>query len=369
LRFHLHADDPSQWLRQSAVDAFPVEAGWVADLLRSGGLAKSTSKRYLSVFISFVNWYVVYGLVLMGGLPMEWADETVWLIWLAWMGKFYAFSSIRTAIFGISHHYGLKFGFNPFKSNKNGQPLHYTRFHRALKQVKRDKVSRGRPPKYSLTKFELLKLKQQFDLSKWDDILIWAILTVGVSCLLRWSEITLVNSDYDKLLRRGDYACEGSRNSLFLRDTKTKMFGDSMTVTFSTDGSEVCPKTALKNWLDLRPSTSQWLFCRKDGKPVKATWVQGILKEKLSSIGCSSDNLMSGISLRKGGALTMALCGVPDRVIQVYGRWKSNAYRVYITMTQHEKSFWRSMVTSQVLKGKPSLKYSYAQLEERVLSC
>jgi hypothetical protein len=305
----------------------------------------------------------------MGGLPMEWADETAWLIWLAYLSKFYAFSSIRTAIFGISHHYELKFGFNPFRSDKNGQPLQRARFRRALRQVKRDKVKLGRPPKYSLTKFELLELKQTFDLSKQDDILIWAILTVGVTCLLRWSEITLVNSDYDKVLQRSDYMSEGSNHSLFLRDTKTKMFGDNMTVSFSADSSDVCPQAAIRAWLKLRPIDSQWLFCRKDGRPVKATWVQDILKEKLSSIGRCSDKWVSGISLRKGGALTMALCGVPDRVIQVYGRWKSNAYRVYLTMTQHEKSFWGSMVSNQVLKGKPCLKFSYDQLEKRVLSC
>ena len=63
----------------------------------------------------------------------------------------------------------------------------------------------------------------------------------------------------------------------------------------------------------------------------------------------------------------MALCGVPDRVIQVYGRWKSNAYRVYIDMTSQEKTLWSRVVQRHILQGGPSVDISPNVLRQRVI--
>ncbi len=161
------------------MEAFPVEAEWVNHLLRNGGLALSTSKRYMSAFLSFVQWYSVYGFIIMGGLDMEWSNESVWLMWLGWMSKFRAFSTIRSSIFAIKHHFEVRFGFDPFKSNYEGRVVNYARFRRALRQVKRDSIGKNRPPKFSLTKFVLLKLVALFALDVYDDVLVWSILCLG----------------------------------------------------------------------------------------------------------------------------------------------------------------------------------------------
>ena len=194
------------WLRPGVSDSFPVIAGWVGELLSSGGLAVATDKRYASVFLAFVNWYVLMGMEIMGGKGMEFADESLWLMWLAWMSKFYTYNTIRACMFGIKHHFGLKFGFDPFRFNFHNIPIPMVRFRRALRQVKRDNAGRGYKPKFSLTKFILTKLRKCFDMKKHDDVLLWAIICVGVSCLLRWSEITLANSNYEKLLRFNDFS-------------------------------------------------------------------------------------------------------------------------------------------------------------------
>ena len=348
------------------MEAFPVEAGWVNHLLRSGGLAKSTSSKYISAFLSFVQWYSVYGFVVMGGLSMEWSDESVWLLWLGWMSQFRAYSTIRSSIFGIKHHFELRFGFNPFKSNCQGHTVNLVRFRRALRQVKRDSVSKGKLDKFSLTKFVMLKLYNLFDFGDFDDVLVWAIMSLGVTCLLRWSEVTLVNSDYDKLLKHTDLVTWGDEGILHLRDTKTKLFGDSMSVNLVRDKSKTCAMDSLDEWFACKPK-SKWLFCHRDGSPVKATWVQAIIKKKLQLIGCCKDS--GPISLRKGGALTLASCGVPDRVIQVIGRWKSDAYRVYIDITLEEKAHWHAVVVDKLEKGEPSCSVSSADMERKKMSC
>ena len=348
--------------------AHPVIAGWVGELLSTGGLAESTDKRYLSAFISFVHWYTIIGLSIMGNKSMEHADESLWLMWLAWMSKFYVFSSIRSAIFGIKHNFGLNFGFDPFKYDLLGSPRPMLRFRRALRQVKRNSVGNNRPPKFSLTKFTLLKLAKVFDFNDQYEVLIWAILTVGVSCLLRWSEITLANGGKSKLLLSSDFAFTGKdMGTLHLKDTKTKNFGDSMVVSFQKDGSACCPHEAMCRWLKFRNKKSKWLFCLEDGKPIKSSAVQKLLKDKLLSLNLCESLWISGVSLRKGGALTMALCGVPDRVIQAYGRWKSNAYRVYIDMTTFEKQQWNDVVRRHVMDGEPSVSFTSKKLQRRIV--
>lgn len=308
------------------------------------------------------------GMEIMGGRGMEFADESLWLMWLAWMSKFYAYSTIRSSIFGIKHHFGLRFGFDPFSFDVHNNPVPMIRFRRALRQIKRDSAGRGRSPKFSLTKFILLKLRRFFDMTKHDDVLVWAIICVGVACLLRWSEITLANSDREKLLRFNDFSFTSLvMGVLSLRDTKTKLFGDSMVVSFQKDSTNCCPYGAMLVWLEFRCRRSKWLFCSKDGEPVRSYTVQSMLKAKLKSLNLCESVWSSGISLRKGGALTMALCGVPDRVIQVYGRWKSNAYRVYIDMTEQEKALWSNVVQRHVLRGLPSVAMSPESLQQRVI--
>ena len=129
-----------------------------------------------------------------------------------------------------------------------------------------------------------------------------------------------------------------------------------MLVSFLVDGTKVCAGNSMKKWLKVRPKKSKWLFCHKNKKPVKTTWVQTILKQKLVSMegGYSIPQFISGMSLRRGGALTMAQCGVPDRVIQASGRWKSDAYRVYLELTEQEKSMWAQVISNRVNLGKPA---------------
>jgi hypothetical protein len=39
---------------------------------------------------------------------------------------------------------------------------------------------------------------------------------------------------------------------------------------------------------------------------------------------------VAGHSLQAGGATALALAGVPDDVIQAFGRWTSDTFRVYV---------------------------------------
>ena len=184
---------------------------------------------------------------------------------------------------------------------------------------------------------------------------------------MRWSEICKTSND-KKLLRPTDLKqLKGGSYKIKLRDTKTKLFGDKMEVSFSKDGTSTCPKAALKRLKEFSVLRSKsFLFADRKGNAVKARDAQLFLKGKLLQTDHDPSDWVSGISLRKGGALTMALCGVPDRVIRAYGRWKSYAYRIYIDLTEKEKTSWANVINDHLI-GKLALSKSKEDVSMRAL--
>lgn len=70
----------------------------------------------------------------------------------------------------------------------------------------------------------------------------------------------------------------------------------------------------------------------------KSAWSAKVLAAKsfvsrvklwVEKIGLDPANY-SGHSFRRGGATTMARAGVPPEIIQVQGRWRSDAYKLYV---------------------------------------
>ena len=87
------------------------------------------------------------------------------------------------------------------------------------------------------------------------------------------------------------------------------------------------------------------LFVLVNGKPLTRSKVVSALKETAEKAGLGAAGF-SGISFRRGGALSMALAGVEDRVIQALGRWSSDCYRRYIQLTDVEVARATSMAAS-----------------------
>lgn len=305
--------------------------------------------RYERAFGRFSKWYKTMGKKIMEGKGMVDADEELWLLWLAHEDVVSTFDGMRSRLFGIKFYYKMIYGFDPFKMDRYGRVRRYERFEMVYRQMKRNQHKRPKK-KFSLTKLVLLKCKDVIDEELFDDVLCWAIVVVGVHCLLRWSEITDSGRGLDsenKLLKRENLGLSDTSLWLDLNDTKTKLFGDPMTVECNADGTSLCPIAAMKKWLKIRPKKSKWIFCHKDGKVVKTRWVQNRLRNILKKCGYESRDLNGGMSMRKGGALSMALCGVPDRVIRAYGRWKSFAYRTYIDITKDEKNKWERVMADK----------------------
>lgn len=72
-----------------------------------------------------------------------------------------------------------------------------------------------------------------------------------------------------------------------------------------------------------------FLFAYKDNTPLTVGRYLEVIRKLLSRLGYNSE-LFSGKSLRRGGATSLWLRGCPRRLIKLFGRWSSSAYRSYI---------------------------------------
>ena len=91
----------------------------------------------------------------------------------------------------------------------------------------------------------------------------------------------------------------------------------------------MCPVSALLAYLAVRLSRGQHLFVWEDGKPLSRSEFGHLLKKTLEAAGLETSRY-SGHSLRIGAATSAAAAGVPDHLIKVLGRWRSEAFQLYV---------------------------------------
>lgn len=126
---------------------------------------------------------------------------------------------------------------------------------------------------------------------------------------------------------------------LCIRKSKTSL--ENATVVLSKRADALCPVFWLRKYLSRLPAQASALFVAvRRGKlstlPISKNVVSSQLKEWLSLAGIDA-SLVSGHSLRRGGATAAAIAGVPDSLIKMHGRWKSNAYLLYVIPSLDKK--------------------------------
>ena len=325
------------------------------------GLKGGTTTSYKSGVKLFLQWFDsvrdVYD------CDVHEMNEDMWILYISFESLFVSSASIDAKLSAIKEFFLFEFGFDPFRIN--GMIMH--KLEKTRRELKLNEDPSKKKVKFSVTK-EVLRdrVRSHIDSNDHDGRVLWAICCLGVSCLLRLSEVAWTGAGQEKkLLRRSALELEvhkrADRGVLGLDDTKTKLHGDVTRCTFYRDGSEVCPWNAKNDYLKnsvVELEAEGALFRWKNGKVVRAREFNSRMKSILEKGGINM-NEFAGYSLRRGRALSMALAGVPDRVIRAVGRWKSYAYRIYIDLTDQEKldaqvrtarlrssSSWRSIVVA-----------------------
>ena len=94
-------------------------------------------------------------------------------------------------------------------------------------------------------------------------------------------------------------------------------------------GAEFCPVNYLQRYCAMRGTIPGALFCFSDGSPVKTSHFTQQLRHALNFCGLDSSKYKSH-SFRIGAASWAADKGLSDAQIRHLGRWKSDAFKLYI---------------------------------------
>lgn len=118
--------------------------------------------------------------------------------------------------------------------------------------------------------------------------------------------------------------------------SKTDPFRKGASILISAaPGKTTCPVAALKHLFISHPlpSNSPLFSGCTPGTPLSRTDFVSTLKARLDHLGIDSSKF-SGHSFRRGAATAAAAVGFADHEIQLLGRWRSDAYKLYIDVPE-----------------------------------
>lgn len=170
-----------------------------------------------------------------------------------------------------------------------------------------------------------------------DNILLWAACCLAFFGFLRVSEFTVPGDnlyDHDCHLSLEDIAIDNRDNpqviQVRLKQSKTDPFRKGVNIFLGATGNAICPVKGLLPYLALRrPNTKGPLFVLSNGHSLTRSRFSTLLKNLLSSIHLNTGNYNTH-SFRIGAATSAKQANIPDTLIKMLGRWKSDAYQTYI---------------------------------------
>ena len=118
---------------------------------------------------------------------------------------------------------------------------------------------------------------------------------------------------------------------LRIKQSKTDPFRQGVEVFLGRTGTAICPVSALVGYIAVRNPLPGPLFILTSGAPLTRPYLVSSLQAALRSAGLD-DKQYNGHSFRIGAATTAAQQGIEDSLIQTLGRWRSDAYKLYIKL-------------------------------------
>ncbi|KAF5365565.1 hypothetical protein D9757_010894 [Collybiopsis confluens] len=210
---------------------------------------------------------------------------------------------------------------------------------RLIYGIKRYYGEKPRHPKLPITAAIMEKLSDTApNVLLQEDMNFGAAYKLAWSGLLRCGEFTVGEKDIFNpavhLTRDSVYFVPSIDNpsyvQLTLPECKTDPFRKGVSIIIAAvPGSKFCAVTALKAFFTHHPLPSNSpLFARADGRPMTRSFFISTLRSRLQLAGIDTAGY-SGQSFRRGAATSAAAAGYSDYEIQMLGRWRSDAYKLY----------------------------------------
>lgn len=172
----------------------------------------------------------------------------------------------------------------------------------------------------------------------------WALFLVAFFTFLRKSNLVLDNPRQisPKVITRADLVFTSSGANIHVSATKTIQCQQrSLILPIPViPGSRLCPISALRRHFALNPGpVSAPLFSVSSGSglvPITYKQFCAFLSRVMSTLNLDP-SLYSPHSFRRGGATFAFDCHIPSEIIKLQGDWKSDAYLVYLELSQTQK--------------------------------
>ena len=215
---------------------------------------------------------------------------------------------------------------------------------RLIRGIKRYHGERGRKPKLPITLPILSQLLAHLQPAR-DPLhrVVHAASCLAFSGLLRCGEFTTKSAHFNPAIHLSKSCLKFMPNALSpaymllsIPASKTDPFRKGVTITIAAaPGQPSCPVTAMQLLLsNTVGSPDSPLFEVAPGIPLQRDQFISCIRSALHQAGFDS-RLYAGHSFRRGGATSAANAGFSDHEIQLLGRWRSDAYKLYIETDSH----------------------------------
>lgn len=228
-----------------------------------------------------------------------------------------------------------------------------------LKGIKKEKAKAAPlPTRMPITIDIMVKIKAALLRcpSKYDNVLLWAACCLAFFGFLRCGEFTVPSqNEYDPTahLSLEDIAVDSKSAptviQVNIKQSKTDPFRQGVQLYLGKTSTDICPVSAILPYLAIRGARIGPLFVLEDGSYLTRQRFATMVSSTLKHAGVN-DKLYTTHSFRIGAATTAKEAGVSDVHIKMLGRWKSNAYQLYVrTPREHLAKLSRQMAQNNRL--------------------
>lgn len=206
---------------------------------------------------------------------------------------------------------------------------------RVIRGIKRSQGTLPTNPRLPVSSDILRIIHSAMDFNLFDDVMFWASCTLAYFGFLRSAEFTVSSlSAFNPNchLSVADVAVDVPLNpsclQIFIKASKTDPFRKGCKILIGRGSPPLCAVQAVVSYLARRGNHPGPLFLLENGLPLARSFLTDRLRAILLAAGIPGN--FSSHSFRIGAATSAARAGLPDHLIQVLGRWKSDAYKQYI---------------------------------------
>lgn len=195
------------------------------------------------------------------------------------------------------------------------------------------KVSYYKDNRMALTPAILTKLCSAVDLvcfSRYEAILFRAVFSLLFFGAFRISEIVASNKKSESNIHLAHVCLEVTRLTIFIPKSKTDQFGKGSWLKLnSLPDSPICPVNLVGQFLRVRSTEGGSFFIHTNGLPLTVYQFNSVFRKCLYTLNMGGLPLSSH-SFRIGAATEAARLGLDVVSIKRIGRWRSDAYKLYI---------------------------------------